>query len=192
MTRLLNIVACLLASASLTAIACDAAGPGPATPPTSAAATPTIGAALSPSPGPTLPSSACVSIDGLPDSNCTPGAIDPSVTQDNIQQTICVSGYTQTVRPPVSYTTPLKIQQMALYGWTGPRSDYEEDHLISLELGGHPRDPRNLWPEPYDIAHGAREKDQVENLLHSRVCSGQMTLQEAQTAIATNWESAQP
>lgn len=192
MTRLLYLVACLLASASLTAVACDAAGPSPATPPTSAAATPTITAAASPSPPPTLPSSACVSKDGLPDSNCTPGAIDPSVTQDNIQQTICVSGYTQTVRPPVSYTTPLKIEQMALYGWAGPRSDYEEDHLISLELGGHPRDPKNLWPEPYNIRHGAREKDQIENLLHSRVCSGQMTLQEAQTAIATNWVAVHP
>jgi hypothetical protein len=181
-----------LASASLTAIACDAAGPGPATPPTSAAATPTITAAASPSPAPTLPSSACVSKDGLPDPNCTPGVIDPSVTQDNIQQTICVSGYTKTVRPPVSYTTPLKIEQMVLYGWAGPRSDYEEDHLISLELGGHPRDPKNLWPEPYNIRHGAREKDQIENLLHSRVCSGQMTLQEAQTAIATNWVAVHP
>jgi len=25
-------------------------------------------------------------------------------------------------------------------------SHYEEDHLISLELGGNPRDPKNLWP----------------------------------------------
>src|SRR5664279_936918 len=44
----------------------------------------------------------------LPDSSCTPGAMDPKVTQDNIDQTICVSGYTKTVRPPVSYTNSLK------------------------------------------------------------------------------------
>jgi hypothetical protein len=27
---------------------------------------------------------------------------------------------------------------------------YEEDHLISLEDGGDPTDPRNLFPEPYN------------------------------------------
>jgi hypothetical protein len=27
---------------------------------------------------------------------------------------------------------------------------YEEDHLISIEDGGDPTDPRNLWPEPYN------------------------------------------
>ena len=131
--------------------------------------------------------STCVSLNGLPDRNCTPGAIDPRVTQDNIQQTICVSGYTKTVRPSTSYTTPLKVRQMALYGWTGTTSDYEEDHLISLELGGNPTDEKNLWPEPYNIPNGARAKDKVENLLHAQVCAGQMTLADAQTLIATNW-----
>jgi hypothetical protein len=131
--------------------------------------------------------STCVSLNGLPDRNCTPGAADPRVTQDNIQQTICVSGYTKTVRPSTSYTTPLKVRQMALYGWTGTTADYEEDHLISLELGGHPTDPNNLWPEPYNIPNGARAKDKIENLLHVQVCAGQVTLAEAQTLIATNW-----
>lgn len=140
-------------------------------------------AATSPPPA----TSACVSVDGLPDRNCTPGAIDPRVTQDNIQQTICVSGYTKTVRPSSSYTTPLKVRQMALYGWTGTTADYEEDHLISLELGGNPTDERNLWPEPYNIPNGARAKDKIENLLHSQVCAGQITLADAQTLIATNW-----
>jgi len=143
---------------------------------------------LSACPTPPLSTSACVSVGGLPDRNCTPGAIDPRVTQDNIHQTICVSGYTTTVRPPTSYTTPLKIKQMAAYGLTGTTSDYEEDHLIPLEVGGNPTDPTNLWPEPYAEPNGARDKDKVENLLHSRVCSGQMTLADAQSLIATNWE----
>jgi hypothetical protein len=30
----------------------------------------------------------------LPDSSCTPGAIDPKVTQDTLFQTICKKGYT--------------------------------------------------------------------------------------------------
>jgi len=78
---------------------------------------------------------------------------------------------------------------MALYGWTGTTSDYEEDHLIALELGGHPSDEKNLWPEPYNIQNGARAKDKIENLLHARVCAGQMALADAQSLIATNWEA---
>ncbi len=40
----------------------------------------------------------------LPDPRCTPGAIDPAVTQANIRRTICVSGYTTKVRPPAEQT----------------------------------------------------------------------------------------
>ena len=156
----------------------------PASSPTAAFA-PTVTALLA---TPAAGVSTCVSLNGLPDRSCTPGAIDPRVTQDNVHQTICVSGYTGTVRPSTSYTTPLKVRQMALYGWTGTTSDYEEDHLIPLELGGHPTDPNNLWPEPYNIPQGARVKDKVENLLHDRVCGGQMALADAQSLIATNWE----
>lgn len=78
---------------------------------------------------------------------------------------------------------------MAAYGWTGTTADYEEDHLIPLEVGGNPTDPNNLWPEPYAEPNGARDKDKVENSLHDRVCSGQMTLADAQGLIATNWEA---
>lgn len=70
-------------------------------------------------------SSAChMPNEGLPDPKCTPGAINPAVTQDNIKNTICVPGFTRTVRPPVSYTTPLKIKLMHSYGFTDSRSNY--------------------------------------------------------------------
>jgi hypothetical protein len=69
----------------------------------------------------------------------------------------------------------------------GTAADYEEDHLIGLELGGDPRDPRNLWPEPYDPSPGAKQKDIVEKYLHNQVCAGAMTLQDAQYAIVTDW-----
>src|ERR1035437_3182978 len=45
---------------------------------------------------------------GLPSHTLTPGALNPAVTQATIGMTICVSGWTTTVRPPTSYTTPLK------------------------------------------------------------------------------------
>lgn len=133
--------------------------------------------------------SGCISVNGLPDKQCTPGDIDPKVTQDNIQQTICVSGYTKTVRPPVSYTDNLKIKQIQEYGYSDTSlKDYEEDHLISLELGGTPTSEANLWPEPYNTTLNAKEKDKVENYLHEQVCSGKVTLQQAQLQIANNWE----
>lgn len=70
--------------------------------------------------------------------------------------------------------------------------DYEFDHLISLELGGNPTDPRNLWPESYQTTPNARDKDKVENALHTAVCSGQLTLDQAQRIISTNWTSYLP
>jgi len=107
----------------------------------------------------------------------TPGVLNPDVTQANIRSTICRSGWTATIRPPTDYTNDLKRKQMRQYGEAGSLSDYQEDHLISLELGGNPTDPRNLWPEPYPRA---ADVDKIENELNSEVCSGQLTLAEAQ------------
>src|SRR5262245_44193127 len=137
--------------------------------------------------------SMCHSNGTLPDPVCTPGAINPDVTQSTIGQTICVSGWTATVRPPTSYTNPLKVQQIAEYGYRDTNTaDYEEDHLIPLELGGAPRDPHNLWPEPRNGASGttAGSKDSVENRLKSDVCAGRVTLSAARKAIAADWTTA--
>jgi len=133
----------------------------------------------------------CHSVNGLPDPICTPGVADPRVTQDNILTTICVSGYTTRVRPSSSYTNALKAQQIKAYGYTDTKlADYEEDHLIALEIGGHPTDPKNLWPEPLTGPHPATKKDGLENSLQTKVCAGLISLAAAQTAIAKNWESA--
>ena len=119
-----------------------------------------------------------------------PGAINPNVTQDNIKSTICVSGWTKTIRPPASYTNKLKIQQMAALGLTGSPHDYEEDHAVPLEIGGNPTDPNNLWPEPWNGPEGAHKKDVVETRLKNLVCNGTISLNDAQNAIITNWEEA--
>jgi hypothetical protein len=129
----------------------------------------------------------------LPDPVCTPGALNPSVTQSTIGSTICVSGWTATVRPSSSYTTALKITQIAEYGYADTStSSYEEDHFIPLELGGAPKDPKNLWPEPHSAASGGSSsgKDSVENKLKKAVCAGTVTLAQARNAIATDWTTA--
>jgi hypothetical protein len=130
----------------------------------------------------------------LPNSSVTPGATNPAVTQTNIHSTICVSGYSKTIRPHPSYTTDLKIQQLSTPPYSEYRdrktADFEEDHLISLELGGSPTDPKNLWPEPFASSTGARVKDRLENALHALVCNGSLPLRTAQRAIASNWYAA--
>lgn len=129
----------------------------------------------------------CKSSGGLPDPKCTPGSVNPSVTQDNIKNTICKSGYAKSVRPPLSYTEPLKKQLMKSYGLRDSLSKYELDHLIPLEIGGNPTDVKNLWPEVHGGDSNSFEKDKFENYLHKQVCSGSISLQEAQKEISTNW-----
>jgi hypothetical protein len=110
----------------------------------------------------------------------TPGVANSEVTQQTIGSTICVSGWSSSIRPDTGYTNELTLKQMQEYGRTGDPSDYQEDHLISLELGGDPTDPRNLWPEPRPFAE---DVDRTENELHDAICSGKLSLAEAQRRI---------
>jgi Protein of unknown function (DUF3761) len=123
----------------------------------------------------------------LPDATRTPGATDARVTQDNIGQTICVSGYTKTVRKASSKT---KSKVFAKYHISKKdRSKYVIDHLIALSLGGS-NDAKNLWPEPKKGDRNSISKDTVEAQLHTLVCNGAVPLATAQTAIAANWTTA--
>lgn len=128
--------------------------------------------------------------DILPDVGCTPGAIDPVVTQDTIGSTICKSGYTATIRPSASDTDKFKITSLAAYGQGYDRTT-ELDHLIPLELGGT-NSASNLWPEPNRTgATGTTNpKDAVENTLHKAICNHTVTLADAQSAIAADWATA--
>ena len=123
----------------------------------------------------------------LPDPRCTPGSIDPAVTQANIHRTICVSGYTSRVRPSASQTERFKYD-IAYRAYGAPRTEKTElDHLVSLELGGS-NDAANLWPEDPPTPN---PKDKVENALHRAVCAGRVSLAAAQRAIARDWLTAE-
>ena len=122
----------------------------------------------------------------------TPGATNPGITQASIDETICNPHWsTKSIRPPEEYTYRLKREQMGEYHDTDTKAaGYEEDHLIPLELGGSPTDPKNLWPEGYSTSipdGGAKYKDKVEDYLHREVCSGAMPLAQAQQRIASDW-----
>lgn len=124
----------------------------------------------------------CIVQGASQDFACTPGAIFPNVTKEQI----CVSGYARSVR---NVPQSVKNRVFAEYGVTKHLpGEYEVDHLVSLELGGS-NDIANLWPEAASPKPGFHEKDQVENYLHNQVCKGNITLAEAQREIATNWLS---
>jgi len=167
-----------------------------------------------------------------PDSKLTPGAANPDVTQGNIQDNICSRQWsTKQIRPPSEYTTKLKRKQLRRYGDTvhqtrakliNPNTGkvdttrcvahsdnmacYEEDHLISLENGGDPMDPRNLFPEAYNthvggVIMGAHQKDVVESFIHDEICydiphskrnsyipaTTSVTLKRGQEILAWDW-----
>jgi hypothetical protein len=156
------------------------------TPSTPQPLTPTVPRSVTPgssgSLGQRTKTSGCVSVNAMPDSACTPGAIFPDATKDKI----CVPGYSSKVR---NVPDSVKNNAYAEYGVVSHTpGQYEVDHLISLELGGS-NDIANLWPEPADPRPGFHEKDKVENYLHDQVCSGSMSLQDAQIKIANDWFS---
>ena len=80
----------------------------------------------------------------MPDLHCTPGALNPAVTQATIRTTICRTGYSSSIRPSTSVTEPEKLASIRAYGFHQAAWSYEYDHLISLELGGAANDSRNL------------------------------------------------
>jgi hypothetical protein len=121
-----------------------------------------------------------------PDSQCTPGALNPAVRQATIHKTICRRGYSSGIRPSTSVTEPEKLASIVAYGLHRGPGSYEYDHLISLELGGAANDSRNLWPEP---GASPNLKDKVENYLHSQVCDGRMLLAKADRIVALYWVS---
>jgi hypothetical protein len=146
--------------------------------------------------------------DIYPRLDLNPGWPNPDINQANIADTICNQNWkTSSIRPASSYTTRLKRSQIVEYGFADTSTtDYEEDHIISLENGGDPRDPRNLYPEAYNTEVngrrvGAHEKDAVENYVHNGICreipdakfsSGpkpphSLSLEQGQQILARDW-----
>ncbi|HEU0051171.1 MAG TPA: HNH endonuclease signature motif containing protein [Patescibacteria group bacterium] len=122
----------------------------------------------------------CLAQNGLPDPECTPGAIFTTMTMSQI----CQPNYSRSVRNVSDETKQL------VYANYGIRSHvngaYEIDHLIPLELGGS-NEIANLWPEAANPKPGFHEKDALENELHAAVCDGSLTLPDAQKSMATRW-----
>lgn len=124
--------------------------------------------------------SGCHTHGGLPDAACTPGAIYPNATKNQI----CVLGYSRRVRRVRSSTKRLVFAEYGISSHSA--GQYEVDHLVSLEVGGS-NAIANLWPEPANPRPGFHEKDRVENYLHAQICRGKLNLGQAQRQEASNW-----
>lgn len=117
-----------------------------------------------------------------PDPLLTPGAVLPVTAAQ-----VCRPGYAGSVR---NVTPDVKRRVYAVYGVKTHRpGDYEIDHLVPLELGGS-NAVTNLWPQPYQGARNAHQKDALEDRLHWLVCHGGLALGEAQRVIVADWWAA--
>jgi hypothetical protein len=140
----------------------------------------------------------------LPDAHMTPGAVGPNDGASVTAAQVCMRGYARAARHP--YDAQWRRYRTAIFREYGIPHDqwrnFTVDHVVALEIGGRPFgviigrdgrptwDLRNVWPEPKSQA---RQKDAVENALHSAVCRRggfhgiHMTLIDAQRAIAHDW-----
>ena len=117
-------------------------------------------------------------------------ALNPDVDEETVDTTICLPGYTRSVRPASSYTNGVKKKLMKEARIDAARiGDYELDHIVPLALGGHPRKPSNLMLQPWEGERGAKAKDVLEVRLQSLVCRGKLDLTDAQVCIARDWEA---
>lgn len=118
--------------------------------------------------------------------------LDPDVRQATIARTICMPGYTKSVRPSTVYTSGVKRRLLREAGVDASHAgDYELDHVVPLALGGHPRSLENLRLQPWEGSAGAKRKDRIEVKMQCLVCAGRLPLASAQQAIYADWQDAE-
>lgn len=123
----------------------------------------------------------CHANGALPDVVCTPG----KVSDETLEQ-VC------TLRTATLRHVTMATKKAVLRAYDVKHHDAGEieiDHLVPLTIGGT-NDQENLWPQFAEPEPGYRSKDRLEVRLHSLVCSGKLSLKEAQDAIRTDWVAA--
>ena len=117
-------------------------------------------------------------------------ALNPNVTELSLAKTVCVVGYTATIRPATSYSNGVKAKLLQEAGLDASHmDDYELDHIVPLGVGGHPRKLSNLVLQPWRGPNSATKKDGLERRLQHMVCDGQIALADAQFCIAEDWHA---
>lgn len=153
-----------------------------------------------------------------PDPACTPGLLNSDISVVNGRLVISVQGRqldfcssafsTRMIRPPETYTNPLKLRLMESYGMRHrparqgdlATNQVELDHDIGLEDIGHPYAVGNLWPMPRaKTAPGnqptglpgpyAEQKDTIETRVHRLECADPAKAAEYAARLAADWHS---
>jgi hypothetical protein len=117
----------------------------------------------------------------LPDPQLTPGRAGRATAAD-----ICNTDYDN---PAEEIPVELKGRVLVRYGIGRYEVGYNIDHLIPPKLGGT-NSINNLWPQPLAGLWCWHRKNRLERRLRKLVCSGQLSLEQAQREIATDWISA--
>ena len=123
----------------------------------------------------------------LPERIETPGAVDPAITQRDLASTVCDPGYLSARTPRPSWTAAVR-RRLASARLPGESAEnYALDQLVPISLGGAASDARNLWLQSWTGPWNASRKDALETVLHRMVCNGELTLDSARHAIASDW-----
>jgi hypothetical protein len=124
----------------------------------------------------------------VPDPALAPGVVNSKVTQQNISETICSQRWLTKNKPSRRFTENLKRKQLKAWKYDDRNvKNYVEDHVIPIEVGGHPTDPRNLWPQSATTAWNAATKDKLEEYVSREVCAERMPLKDAQAVFQKGW-----
>jgi hypothetical protein len=119
--------------------------------------------------------------------------LDPRVTQATIVDTICVPGYADRVSPTFDAQMRQKQRLLKQRGIDDvSASDYALDHRMPVLLGGLASAPANLDLRRWEGRAGQRRKERLAVFLKRCVCTGDITLAQAQSAIAGDWENRFP
>lgn len=134
----------------------------------------------------------------LPDLTLSPGAMVTNVPLDKLTQ----RGYANVIGGGVRHTTQATKRRVFIkYFGRVPdnTSDFEIDHIVSLELGGADEEA-NLFPQSYKTFQwNAHTKDRLENRMAALVRweyktngteAATVLLHRLQSEILTNWTNA--
>ena len=126
-----------------------------------------------------------------PASTIPADALNPAVTPQTIGQTICTDGYAARTRASQVTLQGIKrrlVEESAMTDGTL----YELQERVPLELGGHPGNVRNFVLQPWDAHASNRPRQRLVATLQRMVCTGQVSLRDAQEAMFVDWRAAYP
>ena len=117
-----------------------------------------------------------------------PGAIDPAITQANLDSTICDPAFLTRAALAPSWKAEMRRRMVdQTYRGQDPAL-FELDQLVPIKLGGARMTAQNLWLQPWSGPTGAWNKNRIEDELHRQVCARQIPLNTAQQLIARDWK----